>query len=692
MAQARLAADIGGTFTDIAIEAEDGLSTCKVLTTPEAPEEGVFNGIQRALEDTGLAPADFALIIHGTTLATNAIIEHKGARTAMIVTEGFRDTIEIAYENRFEQYDIYMDKPPPLVPRALRFGVTERMDARGNVLIPLDEASLGRVVESLKREAVESVAVALMNSYAAPRHERLIADHLSSALPDLSVSLSSEVSPEIREYDRWSTAVANAYVQPLMSSYLGRLDEKLAEMGFNCPLCLMTSGGGLAALETVRRFPIRLVESGPAGGAILAARLAGECGLDRVLSFDMGGTTAKICLIDDGEPQHSRTFEVARQYRFMKGSGIPLRIPVIEMIEIGAGGGSIASVDSLARIHVGPESAGAEPGPACYDRGGTSATVTDADIVLGRIDPDSFAGGTMRLSLEKARNAIDKAVGVPLKLSSLDAAFGLSEIVEENMANAARVHAVERGKELDGRTLIAFGGAAPVHAARLARTLGIDQVLVPTAAGVGSAVGFLRAPVAYEVVRSLYTLLDEGFDPDALNALYADLRKEAEDIVAAAAPGVELLETRTADMRYRGQGHEISFNLPPGPYDASTRDRFSELFGSAYEASYARRIPDVEIEALNWTLRLAARQEPPAPCPDAPADVEPEAASLRKLFDPEEGSMRDVPVYRRGDLVPGAKIRGPAIISEDETTTVVLSGFIARINALGYIVMSKKTI
>ena len=692
MAQARLAADIGGTFTDIVIEAEDGLSTCKVLTTPEAPEEGVFNGIQRALEDTGLAPADFALIIHGTTLATNAIIEHKGARTAMIVTEGFRDTIEIAYENRFEQYDIYMDKPPPLVPRALRFGVTERMDARGNVLIPLDEASLGRVVESLKREAVESVAVALMNSYAASRHERLIADHLSSALPDLSVSLSSEVSPEIREYDRWSTAVANAYIQPLMSSYLGRLNEKLAEMGFNCPLCLMTSGGGLAALETARRFPIRLVESGPAGGAILAARLAGECGLDRVLSFDMGGTTAKICLIDDGEPQHSRTFEVARQYRFMKGSGIPLRIPVIEMVEIGAGGGSIASVDSLARIHVGPESAGSEPGPACYDRGGTSATVTDADTALGRIDPDSFAGGTMRLSLEKARNAIDKAVGVPLKLSSLDAAFGLSEIVEENMANAARVHAVERGKELDGRTLIAFGGAAPVHAARLARTLGIDQVLVPTAAGVGSAVGFLRAPVAYEVVRSLYTLLDEGFDPDALNALYADLRKEAEDIVAAAAPGVELLETRTADMRYRGQGHEISFNLPAGPYDASTRDRFSELFGSAYEASYARRIPDVEIEALNWTLRLAARQEPPAPCPDAPADVEPEAASLRKLFDPEEGSMRDAPVYRRGDLVPGAKIRGPAIISEDETTTVVLSGFIARINALGYIVMSKKTI
>ncbi len=691
MAQARLAADIGGTFTDIAVETDNGLSTCKVLTTPEAPEEGVFDGIQRVLEDTGLAPADFGLIIHGTTLATNAIIERKGARMAMIVTEGFRDAIEIAYENRFEQYDIFMDKPPPLAPRALRFGVKERMDARGNVLIPLDEGSLGRIVENLKHEAVESVAIGLMHSYVESRHERLVADYLSSALPDLWITLSSEVSPEIREFDRWSTAAANAYVQPLMSSYLGRLDEKLAKMGFACPLCLMTSGGGLAALETARRFPIRLVESGPAGGAILAAGLAGECGLDRVLSFDMGGTTAKICLIDDGVPQQSRAFEVARQYRFMKGSGIPLRIPVIEMVEIGAGGGSIASVDSLARIHVGPESAGSEPGPACYDRGGTSATVTDADVILGRIDPDGFAGGTMQLSLEKAKKSIDGAVGAPLKLSTLDAAFGLSEIVEENMANAARVHAVERGKDLEGRTLIAFGGAAPVHAARLARTLGINRVLVPTAAGVGSAVGFLRAPVAYEVVRSLYTLLDERFDPDALNALYADLRKEAEAIVAAAAPGAELLETRTADMRYRGQGHEISFNLPAGSYDASTRDQLSELFEAAYEASYARRIPEVEIEALNWTLRLAARQDPPEPCPEAPADTEPEAASRRKLFDPEEASMRDVPVYRRTDLAPGAMIRGPAIISEDETTTVVLGDFVARINALGYIVMSKET-
>lgn len=690
MARARLAADIGGTFTDIAVESDDGLFTYKVLTTPQAPEEGVFEGIGRALADTGLTPADFSLIIHGTTLATNAIIEHKGARTAMLVTEGFRDAVEIAYENRFEQYDIFMDKPPPLIPRELRFGVKERIDARGNVLIPLEEGSMEPIIESLRSESVESVAVGLLHSYVDSRHERMIADILSAALPDLSVTLSSEVSPEIREYERWSTATTNAYVQPLMSSYLGRLSEKLSAMGFDCPLCLMTSGGGLAALETAQRFPIRLVESGPAGGAILAARLAGECALDRVLSFDMGGTTAKICLIDDGEPQQSRTFEVARQYRFLKGSGIPLRIPVIEMVEIGAGGGSIATVDSLARIHVGPESAGSEPGPACYGRGGTSATVTDADATLGRIDPESFAGGTMRLIVENARAAIDDAVGAPLDLSTLDAAFGISEVVEENMANAARVHAVERGKDLDGRTLIAFGGAAPVHAVRLARTLGIERILVPTAAGVGSAVGFLRAPVAYEVVRSLYATLDDGFDPVALNNLFAEMRDEAEKIVAAAAPGVELVETRTADMRYRGQGHEISFPLPQGLFDASTRDRFSELFEAAYEAAYARRIPDVQIEALNWTLRLAAHQDPPPPCPEAPADMEPEAASWREMFDPDEAEMRRAPVYPRADLPPGSLIHGPAVIWEDETTTVVLSGFAARVNALGYIIITKE--
>jgi N-methylhydantoinase A len=691
MAKARLAADIGGTFTDIAVETEGGLFTCKVLTTPQAPEQGVFDGIDRALKQTGLSPSDFSLIIHGTTLATNAIIERKGARTAMIVTDGFRDSIEIAYENRFEQYDIFMDKPPPLVPRELRFGVKERLDARGNVLIPLDLSSVDGVIDILRREKIEAVAVGLLHSYIDGRHERLLGDKLLKELPELSVTLSSEVSPEIREFERWSTASANAYVQPLMSSYLGRLNAKLGTMGFDCPLCMMTSGGGLAGLETARQFPIRLVESGPAGGAILAAQVAGECGLDQVLSFDMGGTTAKICLIDNGEPQQSRTFEVARQYRFMKGSGLPLRIPVIEMVEIGAGGGSIASVDALSRIHVGPESAGSEPGPACYNRGGVSATVTDADALLGRIDPDSFAAGTIPLKLDNARKAVGETVGAPLGLAALDAAFGISEIVEENMANAARVHAVERGKELEQRTLISFGGAAPVHAARLAQSLGIERIIVPTAAGVGSAVGFLRAPVAYEVVRSRYALVDETFDVDALNEVYADLRREAEAIVAPAAPGEELIETRTADMRYRGQGHEISFTLPDGPYDGSIATHIADLFTATYEASFGRHIPNVEIEVLNWTLRLAARQDPPAPCPPAPADNPVEATVWRDVFDPNEAMMQSVPVYRRPDLKPGDMFKGPAIISEDETTSVVLGGYVARINGLGYIVMTKIT-
>lgn len=687
MTNAHLAADIGGTFTDIAVTHRGALFTCKVPTVPDAPEEGIFRGVRQAMADTGLTPADFSLIVHGTTLATNALIERKGAKTAMLVTDGFRDAVEMAYENRFEQYDIFMDKPPPLVPREFRYGVPERVDAKGNVLVPLDENAVAGLIESLRRHRIEAVAIGLMHSYAAPAHERRLADILAHDMPDVLVSLSSEVSPEIREYERWSTTAANAYVQPLMSRYLGRLSDKLAEMGFTCPLRLMTSGGGLASLDTARRFPIRLVESGPAGGAILAARVARECGLDRVLSFDMGGTTAKICLIDDGAPQQSRSFEVARQYRFLKGSGLPLRIPVIEMVEIGAGGGSIARVDTLSRIHVGPESAGAVPGPACYGQGGDAPTVTDANVTLGRIDPDNFAGGTMKLDAALSAGAIDAAVGKQLSLSTLAAAFGISEVVEENMANAARVHAVERGKEIRDRTLVAFGGGAALHAARLARKLNIDEVIVPVAAGVGSAVGFLQAPVAYEVVRSRYALLDATFDADGLNTLYAEMRAEAEQIVAEAAPGAVLIETRTADMRYHGQGHEIAVDLPAGPYDKSLRDTLSGLFETAYAATYSRRIPGLEVEVMNWTLRLSAIVDDPAPCPPMPDGSVPEPAGTRELFDPEAGILSTAPVYRRDALAPGSTITGPAIIAEDETTTVVLTGFTARLNAVGYIVL-----
>lgn len=684
---ARLAADIGGTFTDCVLDHGARRWSRKVLTTSSAPEEGVLAAIDAILADAKLAAADLAIVIHGTTLATNAIIERKGANTALIVTEGFRDSIEIAYENRFEQYDIFMDKPPPLVPRDLRLGVKERIGARGQVIAPLDEAAVAALAPQLLAVGVTSVAIGFLHSYANPVHERRAGELLAAAMPGVSITLSSEVCPEMREYERWSTACANAYVQPLMDGYLARLEDGLHRRGCHCPMFLMTSAGGLTTIDIARRFPVRLVESGPAGGAILAARIAAQCGYDRVLSFDMGGTTAKICLIDDGQPQFTRTFEVAREYRFLKGSGLPIRTPVIEMVEIGAGGGSIAAVDPLSRIQVGPESAGSEPGPACYGRGGTGATVTDADLLLGRILPDRFAGGTIALDVAASRRAAATAVGAPLGIDETAAALAISEVVEENMANAARVHAVERGKELAGRTLIAFGGAAPLHAARLAEKLDIATVLVPTAAGVGSAVGFLAAPVAFEVVRSRYVRLDVSFDPAAIEGLRGEMRSEAEAVVRRGAPKAPLVETWTADMRYRGQGHDVVVTLPQGPIEAGETAR---LFEAQYEAQFGRTIPGLEAEIMSWTLRLAAAGSPPEPCLPI-AQERPAAASGRtRLADPLGGGFTEVPIYRRADLVPGDAVAGPALLAEDETTTLVAAGFNATINGLGHIVLTRR--
>ncbi|MFM8991251.1 MAG: hydantoinase/oxoprolinase family protein, partial [Alphaproteobacteria bacterium] len=494
MATRRVAIDIGGTFTDLVLEDGARISTKKVLTTPRAPEEGVMTGLREILAEAGLRAGDLDVVLHGTTLATNAILERKGAKTALVATEGFRDVVEIAYESRYDQYDISIEKPEPLVPRHLRFTVPERVDAAGGVRRALDEDAVRALAPALRREGIGAIAVAFLHSYAMPAHEERVREILAQEMPGTAISLSSEVCPEIREYDRTSTTIANAYVQPLMARYLKRLEKMLEEDGFRGPVYLMTSGGGLTTLDAAARFPIRLVESGPAGGAILASWLAMQAGEDKVVSFDMGGTTAKICLIEDGQPQSSRSFEVDRAARFLKGSGLPLRIPVIEMVEIGAGGGSIAKVDLLGRIAVGPESAASEPGPACYGRGGTRPTVTDADVVMGRIDPDAFAAGRIPLDTGKARAAVDDAIGRPQGLATDLAAFGIAEMVDETMASAARVHAVERGKALGEHTMIAFGGAAPLHAARVAEKLGIARVIVPANAGVGSAVGFLRAP------------------------------------------------------------------------------------------------------------------------------------------------------------------------------------------------------
>jgi len=686
---ARVAVDIGGTFTDVAVEADGRLHTTKVLTTPRAPEDGVMEGLSAAMAAAGIGPDAVGIIVHGTTLATNALIERKGAKTALVTTRGFRDSVEMAYENRFEQYDIHMEKPTPLVPRHLRLPVTERLNARGEVLVPLDEASVAELVPLLRRQGVESVAIGLLHAYADPTHERRVAAILKDALPHLWITLSSTVCPEVREYERQSTACANAYVQPVMARYLRNLDGRLRETGYRCPLFLMMSGGGLTTLETAIENPIRLVESGPAGGAILAATVAAECGLDEVLSYDMGGTTAKICLIDRGKPQSSRTFEVARVYRFMKGSGLPLRIPVIEMVEIGAGGGSIARVDTLRRIVVGPDSAGSEPGPACYGRGGTEPTVTDADVALGRIDPAGFAGGRVTLAPEKAHAALAAGVGGPLGLDSAMAAFGVGEIVDENMANAARVHAIERGKPLGSRAMVAFGGAAPLHAARLADKLGIDRIVVPTDAGVGSAVGFLRAPVSYEVVRSRHMRL-AAFDPALANRLLAEMRAEAESVVARGAPGAATVETRTAFMRYVGQGHEIAVDLPARSWAAGDAAPIKRLFDEAYAALYGRVIPGHDAEVLSWTLTVATTVPRPEAVPHPPERPAQPPVGSRRLFDAATAAFADVPVFARADLGPGCRIDGPAIVAEDQTTTIVGADFDLRVDGLGYLVLERR--
>jgi N-methylhydantoinase A len=686
----RLGVDIGGTFTDVALELGERRWSAKILTTPDAPERAVIEVIRRVLAEAGLGPADLSIIIHGTTLATNAIIERKGAKTALLTTEGFRDTIEIRHENRFEQYDVNIDLPSPLVPRRLRLPVRERIDAQGRVLVPLDEAGVAALAARLMAEAIEAVAVGFLHSFTNPAHERRAGAILADRLPGVPVTLSSDVSPEMREYERFSTACANAYVQPLIGRYLANLDTLLRREGFACPLFLMLSGGGLTAIETAIRFPVRLVESGPAGGAIFAADIARRCGLDKVLSYDMGGTTAKICLIDDEKPQTSRAFEVARIYRFKKGSGLPLRIPVIEMVEIGAGGGSIARVDRLKRITVGPDSAGADPGPACYGSGGSAPTVTDADLVLGRIDPAGFSGGRMALDRTAAETALRHAVAEPLDLALELAALGVSEIVDENMANAARVHAIESGKDARGRTLVAFGGAAPLHAARLAEKLGLDRVLVPSYAGVGSAVGFLRAPIAYEIVRSALQRLDT-FDPAAANLLLAAMRAEAEPIVRRGAGDAPLTETRSAFMRYRGQGHEIAVPLPTKTYAAGDATALRALFEEAYRRLYSRIIPGVEVEILSWVLLLSA--PPPAepgPRPPSPTPYTPDPARHRAVFDSESGEFITVAIHDRGTLSPGAQIPGPAIILEDETSTVITPLFTATIDAFGYIELTRR--
>lgn len=689
--QIRLGADIGGTFTDIVLDVRGRMFSTKVLTSYAAPEQAILDGIAIVTAEAGVTLADLDIVIHGTTLATNALIERRGARTALVTTEGFRDVIEMRTENRFEQYDLNLQLPPPLIPREDRFAVRGRIGADGAELQPLDEPALEAIAERIAQGGYGAVAIGFIHSYMNPAHEAR-AREIIAARTGVPISLSAEVSPQMREFERFNTVCANAYVRPLMADYLARLQVRLRELGAGCPVFMIHSGGGLISVETAAEFPVRLVESGPAGGAIFAADVARRFSLDRVVSYDMGGTTAKICLIEDYQPRTARTFEVARSTRFAKGSGMPISIPVIEMIEIGAGGGSLAWVDAMGRIQTGPESAASEPGPACYQRGGLRPAITDADLVLGKIDPENFAGGAIRLSAAAAEGAIGREVGARLGLPVEAAAFGIAEVVDENMANAARVHAVENGKDIADNIMIAFGGAAPLHAARLCEKLGIDRCLIPAGAGVGSAIGFLKAPFGYEALASKIVRLS-AFDAGAMNALVADLKATAEGFVRMGSQGAIRREI-TAFMRYAGQGWEIPVPLPDRAFGPGDAEALAESFRTIYARFFGRAIdatgPGLEIEIV--TLSVKAEDERPRPAPQTiRADAAPLPAGARRpVFDPAEGRRLDTAIVERTAIPPGARIPGPAVIVERETSTVVTSPFDAVMQDDGSLLLIRK--
>ncbi len=666
----RLGVDIGGTFTDVVMETGAGHVSAKVLTTYAAPEDAIIDGMHQVCTKAGISPDQIEQIIHGTTLATNALIERRGAKTALITTKGFRDVIEMRTESRFEQYDLNLKLPEPLLPRNRRYVVDERMDASGNPLIALQQDEVEALADTLGQAGYESIAVGLLHAYVNDSHERMIAEVLARKLPDVMVSLSSEVSPQMREYERFNTTIANAYIKPLMKSYLGRLKNRLAAEGAACPVFLMHSGGGIMSLESAAEFPVRLVESGPAGGAIFAADIAARHGLDKVLSFDMGGTTAKICLIKNQTPKTARVFEVARTYRFKKGSGMPISIPVIDMVEIGAGGGSLAHIDSLRQIRVGPESAGSEPGPACYGRGGDRPAVTDADLVLGKLDADNFAGGSIPLYPDASKRALDTHLGQTLDMDALEAAWGLAEVVDENMANAARVHAVENGEDLSEYTMIAFGGAAPLHAARLCEKLGVDRCLVPMGAGVGSAIGFLRAPFSFETNRSVFMTLS-AFAPDMVKTLFADMEAEARGFVLSC----DAVSVITADykvyMRYSGQGWEIPIQLSARDAEAPDADRLAALFVTEYEKLFGRSVGGMEIEATVWSVNAYTEQAATHRLAEVGTPTHVKAEASRMVFDPATAQQHAAGIIPRDRMQAGSIAHGPVVITEDETSVIV---------------------
>jgi N-methylhydantoinase A len=671
----RVGIDIGGTFTDLVLIGDETgeQAVGKILTTPDDPSEAVEKGLVELLEREDVEAGRLDTIIHGTTLVTNALIERRGAKTALLTTEGFRDAIAIGTEHRYDMYDIFLEKPEPLVPRSMRYGVRERSLDDGSVMVELDEEQVRSIATELKEREVGAVAVSFLHGFRNPAHEQRVAEILAEEAPEITVSLSSEVAPEIREYERTSTTICNVYVRPLVERYLHRLEERLRKLGFEGSLYIMLSNGGTASVETASRFPIRLLESGPAAGALAAAFYGRESGFPEVLSFDMGGTTAKSCVVENGEPLTSNEFEVARIYRFKKGSGLPVKTSVIEMIEVGAGGGSIAHVDALGLLKVGPDSAGAEPGPACYGLGGSEPTVTDADLILGYLDPDFFLGGRMELDREGALKAIEQKIARQLGLDAVETAWGIHQVVNENMANAARVHAVERGKDPRAYPLFAFGGAGPVHGYRVARALGVPGFIAPLGAGATSAFGFLCAPLAFDFKRSLYGRLGE-LDWSEVNLALEEMEGEGRELLHASGVGdAEIQVRRLGEMRYAGQGHEVTVELPDGELGPDVADQLIGLYHEEYRRLYGREGPDVPLETLTWRLEVVS----PRPQiqldarKDNPRDLSEAHKGEREIYLPEHEGFRNVPVYDRYRLDPGAAFEGPAVVEERESTVVL---------------------
>jgi N-methylhydantoinase A len=668
----RVGIDIGGTFTDMLLVGDDGSAVIgKTLTTPGDPSLAVEEAMRPALGNGTVTSGERGTLIHGTTLVTNALIERKGALTALLTTAGFRDAVEIGREHRYELYDLNLDLPKPLVPRHLRFDVPERVAADGAVLEKLDENFVRRLVGELRSKGVKAIGVCYLNSFRNPAHEKRTAEIIAEVAPEIRVSLSSEVVAEIREFQRTSTTLANVYVQERVADYLGQLQSRLDKIGFSGSFFVMLSSGGIATRDTASRFPVRLLESGPAAGALAAAQAGILSGHRDLLSFDMGGTTAKLCVIEDGQPLKTHEFEVDRVYRFRKGSGLPVRIPVIDMIEIGAGGGSIARVDSLGLLKVGPESSGADPGPVCYGQGGTEPTVTDADLVLGYLDPDYFLGGKMQLDIDGARKALDR-LGEKLRMSAEQVAWGIYQIVNENMANAARAHLGERGKDPRRLPMYAFGGAGPVHGYRVAEILRLPALISPFGAGVGSTFGLLSAPLAFDFVRSAYSRLDE-LDWKFANDLLREMAEEGRKVLESSGLSArEIVYRRTADMRYVGQGHEVSVALPDGELSAQHLPRIEASFEETYRALYGRKGPDVPLEVINWRV-MASGPKPEWQLKltrDGAERSEPRKGSRLAYFPEREGFVETM-IYDRYALKPGMELAGPAIIEERESTLII---------------------